>query len=580
MHRFSVLVATSCGLAILTLSLFAPVLFRSEQFGYRDAEQYYYPLHKRTVEQWKSGHLPLWDSNENGGMTLIGNPTAAVLYPGKLVFAVFSYPWAARLYLIGHVVLAFVSMTWSLRRLGISPTGAVLGGLSYGFGGPVVFQCCNAIYLVGSSWLPLGFLAADCWLRESNRKGIAGLAVVLAMLCLGGDIQAAYLLGLGSAAYGIWLAFGEKLWVPSRRFILVLGLIWLVSVILLAAWLPSWNSESISPSLTRWGSRLARIVALASLGFGLWKRLGSRRKSLTIKWAGLIAAALIGASIAAVQLVPVAELASQSFRMAEDNRMDLYGFSVEPYRVIELVFPGFYGIEYPENRLWLLAIPPIASHALWTASLYMGGITLLLVCSSLGGESPPRWRGPVLVLTIVALFLSFGRFGGPLWWARYVPQLSTKLGPHGPSGSFFFRSSDGFVKDAFGTVYGTLAILAPGLDGFRFPAKLLPFAAFGISTLAALGWDRITGGGHRRAILIAKWVLGIGLVGILITVVCRSSLLNAWETAKMVPSLGGPIDASGALWELRRSLVHGTIIAAFPGSYSSQPRREDAGLGR
>ena len=31
-------------------------------------------------------------------MPLLGNPTAAVLYPGKLVFAVLPYPWAANLH--------------------------------------------------------------------------------------------------------------------------------------------------------------------------------------------------------------------------------------------------------------------------------------------------------------------------------------------------------------------------------------------------------------------------------------------------------------------------------------------------
>ena len=45
--------------------------------------------------KWNQGRWPLWEPEENAGMPLLGNPTAAVLYPGKLVFAVLPYAWGA-----------------------------------------------------------------------------------------------------------------------------------------------------------------------------------------------------------------------------------------------------------------------------------------------------------------------------------------------------------------------------------------------------------------------------------------------------------------------------------------------------
>ena len=76
----------------------------------------------------------------------------------------------------------------------------------YAFGGPVLFQYCNAIYLVGAAWLPLGFRAADRWLRQGRRIALAELAVVLAMENLGGDPESAYLTGVCAAAYAVGLA--------------------------------------------------------------------------------------------------------------------------------------------------------------------------------------------------------------------------------------------------------------------------------------------------------------------------------------------------------------------------------------
>src|SRR3954449_13164456 len=139
-------------------------------------------------------------------MPLLGNPTAAVLYPGKLVFALFGYPLPARLYVMGHTLLAFAAMLALLRHWGTSWVGSTLGALAYAFGGPVLFQYCNIIYLVGAAWVPLGFRAVDRWLRLGRRGALAELAVVLAMETLGGEPEAAYLTGVCAVAYAVALA--------------------------------------------------------------------------------------------------------------------------------------------------------------------------------------------------------------------------------------------------------------------------------------------------------------------------------------------------------------------------------------
>ena len=543
--------------AAALLAAFWPVLARDEQFGFRDAAHYYYPLHKRTADQWGAGHLPLWDPGENGGMTLIGNPTAAVLYPGKVVFAIFPYPLASRLYLVGHVAVAFAAMLVMLRGFGLSASGSALGALAYAFGGPVLFQYSNAIYLVGAAWLPLGFLAAEGWLRRGDRRSLAGLGFVLALQCLGGDVQAAYLLGGFVAASEIVGLFAARGWVPSRAGVLGGVAAWCAVVLGLAAWLPS--TEMTVPDLARpWLLRLLKLAFIAAPAWWLVRR----ERATARKFVGLIAAAIVGAAVAAVQLLPVAELAAQSYRMAEDNRMDIYGFSVEPYRAAEMLWPGVFGIEFPENRLWLYAVPPIESHVLWSASLYLGGLTIVLAAVGLAASKPPPWRRLLAVLAVGGLALSFGRFGGPLWWGRYNSKLAELLGPHGSSGSYFFRSDDGFVHDAFGTPYWLMAALAPGFDGFRFPAKFGTFGALGIAGLAALGWDRLALGGDRLARRLAVLLTASSLVGLLFTAVFARVLLAWWEQMRMVPSLAGPIDSAGALWELRRAFVHGAIVGA------------------
>jgi hypothetical protein len=70
----------------LALAVFGGLLFRGRQFGYRDAAYFYYPLHLRVQQEWDAGRWPLWAPEANAGTPLLGNPMAAVLYPGKIVF--------------------------------------------------------------------------------------------------------------------------------------------------------------------------------------------------------------------------------------------------------------------------------------------------------------------------------------------------------------------------------------------------------------------------------------------------------------------------------------------------------------
>src|SRR3954453_20308177 len=111
-------------LGILVVACYGGAIFLGEQFPYRDAAHYYYPLHLRIQAEWDAGRWPLWEPEENSGMPLMGNPTAAVLSPGKLIFPLFGYPLAARIYVMAHTLLAFAAMFALLRNWRISGVGS------------------------------------------------------------------------------------------------------------------------------------------------------------------------------------------------------------------------------------------------------------------------------------------------------------------------------------------------------------------------------------------------------------------------------------------------------------------------
>ncbi len=105
---------------VLVLVCYRPVLFENGQFANRDAAGFYYPLYLRVQQEWHAGRWPLWDPAMNGGAPLLGTPMAAVFYPGKVLYALFPYPWAARLYVIAHTPIAFLGTMALARSFGLS----------------------------------------------------------------------------------------------------------------------------------------------------------------------------------------------------------------------------------------------------------------------------------------------------------------------------------------------------------------------------------------------------------------------------------------------------------------------------
>jgi hypothetical protein len=583
------LVIVAC-VAALVLACFGSVLFRGEQYGYRDAAHYYYPLYQRVQAEWHAGRWPLWEAEENSGMPLLGNPTAAVLYPGKLIYALLPYAWAARLYVVAHTLLALAGMYVLLRSWQTSPTGAALAALGYAFGLPILFQYCNVIFLVGAAWLPLGFHAVDGWLRRGRRWALLELALVLAMQTLGGDPEAAYVLGVCAGGYALGLAWTgpgtrpskkgkdsppKRTWSWSKWWVVVqvlvgLAVVWIVGTLLLAAWLPRFRPPRSAdrPALALpWMAWVPTGVAsawglLALFFLARWRRGWESR--LRIMLVGLVGAAALAAGLAAAQLLPVLEFTAQSGRAAGEGPHDIFPFSLEPIRLVEFLWPNVFGTYFKGNRSWVSLTPPLPHHSeVWVPSLYVGGLTLWLAMGGLGFRGGPPWRGWLSAVTLVTLVASLGEFTGPLWWARLFPTCAAHVGPQDPLGTTIIRL-DGYLRDGDGSFYWFLATILPGFRQFRFSSKLLSFTVLGLAGLAGLGWDRLLAspGRHRRLARVAIGLLAVSLLALLAALLSRDGFVRALRFSEEQGGRSpfGSVDYRGAYLELCQGLAQASVV--------------------
>lgn len=443
-------------IASVFLWCFGSVLFNGRSFGFRDAANYYYPLFEWECDEWRAGRLPLWNPLDNGGSPVLADTTSSVLYPGKFVFALpGSFRLRYHIYVTTHVLLA-AGMAYRLaRHWHCSLEASGLAAISYAFGGSVLFQYCNVVFLIGAAWLPLGLLAADRMLHERSFGWALTLGVTLALMVLGGDPQAAYHTGMLSAFYALLLLLEPRTdaqstpvtWKNCRPALLAVAAISgiclsLVQVLPATEWASQSNRRSYDAPRNIYEA--GRSIEVVRSGQEL---------------AGDIATGFFGPP------------------PRDSHLRHVYEFSVGPWHLAEFVWPNFFGRTFPENERWSTAFP--GEGRTWTPSLYVGLLPFVLALLTWRVRKTKVRVRFVSLLTLLAILGSFGWYG--IGWLML--ELQAAVSGQTPDGLF--------IGEPVGGLYWLFIVLLPRYVYFRYPAKLLVIASLGISLLAARGWDEL-----------------------------------------------------------------------------------------
>ena len=495
-------------IVIVWLVFFWPVLSGQNQFGFRDTASMYQPLFQWIDQQWSNGVIPLWNPYDDFGVSVTGDVSSSVFYPGKLLFFLpgpsfeLQFAW----YVALHVLLAAGAAWWAARTIGCSVPAATLASISYAFGGTVVFQTCNVIYLVGAAWLPASLASAWLFSQTAHWRWLAAGSATLSMMVLGGDPQMAYVAGLVSL-FLIWTTNGPLRirWRITAPFLLLGFAVALSAIQVLPAmhWHRKSERANISPPVT----------------VGAAIQHGNLRGLIQEPPAGMHAAAI-------------------------------YEFSFAPWRVVEAIWPNVLGeFDFATETRWASQLP--GADRLWTPSIYFSVIVFLLACwqfrfrRSGGNRSVFRWQ-----LTWISLFFvvaSFGWYG--LGWLINELQL--------------MRGGSGLGEvpgRQVGGLYWVLVSWLPGFSYFRYPAKLIVVAALALCLLGGMGLQRLCYGDPRsvRQTIGRLWkcILVVSAAGIIISaLMVVISFLPGDNIAGLQIISGGPN-------EILHSAGHSLIVIA------------------
>ena len=532
-------------LAVLTSVLvpflwcFGQTLWGDGTLAFRDAANYYYPLFEWQCNEWAAGRIPLWNPLDNCGMPVVGDATSSVFYPGKLLFALpVDFVRRYNLYVSLHVLLAAAAAYLLARRFRASRIAAGLCAISYAFGGNVLFQYCNVVFLIGAAWLPLGLIAADQMVQRRSARWAVALGSILAMMVLGGDPQMAYHTVLLAAVYA-WLQprlpnAGETGACVSPRPVLK------------------------GPSTKRFSGRWVLLAMAAVIGLILsavqvlpamaWTRVSQRATSCVPRNVFELGEQLIVDSAGRARPTgPAIHQGILGDPRAGTHHAHVYSYSVGPWRFAELMWPNCFGRTFPENRRWISVLP--AEGRVWAPSMYAGLLPFVLGLSGWSLRASCRRRVWLSWCVLLAALASLGGYG--MGWA--IQELRVDV--------FGVDQGDLLLGRPVGGLYWLMVTLLPGYVYFRYPAKLLVIAALGISVLAAGSWDRIARRGGQSGCPKAIPVIVFSSVSTaVLALLCRP----AWDHwLEQAPSdlFFGPLQQTGAFWDLFGGLIQTSLVA-------------------
>jgi hypothetical protein len=341
---------------------------------------YFYPNWNYAADAIRHGHLPLWNPYLFMGVPFFANSQTGALYPLNLVLAWLPTTRAINLTIILHLWLAGTGgYIFARRSLGLSRLAAWLGTVTFALGGYLGAQVEHVNQLQALAWMPFLFVFFDLALRRW--QFVFALATVVTLQLLAGHSQSVFISLVGLGVYALWPVIED---IVTKR----------------------WNARALARRL------------------GVW-----------------IGAAMLGALLAAVQLIPTLELARQSMRAGGLTWHEAVSFSLSPAMLLQALLPNYRQTILSEYVAYIGII-----------GLALMAIGVKFQISNLKSQNQVTGRA-VSIVTLLGLFLALGGYNPIYFW---------------------------------------LIKFVPGFNLFRVPARWLVLYAFGAAMLVGVGLDQIS----------------------------------------------------------------------------------------
>ena len=481
-------------LLVLPLILFAPVTLGSKTLLPADNLYQWEPYHTYSSQQgvslpahnellsdlvlenmvWKdfvvrslrAGEVPLWNPNLFAGVPFLAAGQHSALYPLSLLFYVLPLPRAYGLFTVLQLWLAgaFMYLFGRVLRMGRLP--ALIAGITFQLSAFFLVSVVFTMIIAAAAWLPLLLAIIEIMVRKQEEKGTGPFVPILYVL-------------LGASALGVHILAGH-------------------------------------PEILVYTLLVMAIYALVRLAL-LWQRVGSWKPALRLGlWLALMVG--LGLGLGSIQLIPLYELVTASFREGSVTYSDVVGWAFPTRQIFTFLVPDFYGNPAHHGYWDLVSRQWVAVERIFwgiknyvEAGSYAGILPLILaLVAVLGSFKSTAHRRHIWLFAALALVSLLFIFGTPLYALLYyglpgIKQLHSPfrwvfpytlsialLAGYGARRLMALRYTFGVDRDrhdlhpevyrpwvsilTWGAFWGGLALLAGLLVVFVAPGPFVPLA--------------------------------------------------------------------------------------------------------
>ncbi len=154
-----------------------------------DSVSFSYPMKYVVIKDFKSGILPLWNPYILFGTPLLANFQSAAFSVTNIFYFLTDFNSAWNFQIIFQHIFACIFMYFLLRHWKISKVGAILGSISFAFGGfNLIWSEWNS-HTLTASFIPLLVLFADRFIEKGEAYDGIFLSIILALQIFSGYPQ-------------------------------------------------------------------------------------------------------------------------------------------------------------------------------------------------------------------------------------------------------------------------------------------------------------------------------------------------------------------------------------------------------
>lgn len=195
----------------------------------------FFPYYFMVASALHEGAWPLWNPYEFAGMPLLANCQSTVLYPPRLVYALFDVRVATTVFILMKLWLCGMTAFLCGRALKFSRGGATFFSIAWMLAGYNLVWNNWSLPDVGA-WLPILFVGVEWILGGRYRRGFFALTAGGVLMLLAGHPETAFAMAFGLGIYffvRLSLGLGGKARVSQCLLCCALG--WSLALLVCAA---------------------------------------------------------------------------------------------------------------------------------------------------------------------------------------------------------------------------------------------------------------------------------------------------------------------------------------------------------